>query len=72
MNQPPTVGRIVHYVSGVNSFTVAAIVTALNPDTLGRVSLTIFPKNGMPYPLDTEVDFSEQPCDFHWTWPPRV
>lgn len=66
----PTVGRIVHYNTGVR--VRPAIITGLYAD--GSVSsLTVFIGNPEePVVLFHGVPFSEGPKDCCWSWPPKV
>ena len=71
-DQPPSVGRTVHYgnwdeVSGKDE-TQAATITGLNVD--GTVSLKVFART-RTFDLPT-VTYSETPQRWRWSWPPRV
>lgn len=73
--QKPSVGRMVHYVEGVNLPPLAAIITALDPysDTdEGRVFLHLFDHaSSNPVQL-SRIPFSQTPKPYHWSWPPRT
>lgn len=84
--QPPSIGRIVHYTNLGDAdgkyppSTQAALITAVHEAPAGTpvesapsgliVDLHIFYRTGQ---FDMQaVPFSETPKRGHWNWPPRV
>jgi hypothetical protein len=67
--QKPSIGRVVHYVSGHTGDHYAAMITKVDPD--GKVSLVIWPPN-QPYIGDRAVEYSEECAPRTWHWPERV
>jgi hypothetical protein len=63
----PTIGRIVHWYDYQGVGPYAAIVTDIHEDS---VSLTVCFPNMLPE-LATGP-YSEEPKQFHWSWPPRA
>jgi hypothetical protein len=58
----------------LNGVDVAAMITAVAKDGSDRVSLTVFPPDEEPAPLEPgePIPFSETPQAGHWSWPARV
>lgn len=71
--QPPSVGRIVHFYAPSPALPLdgpyAGIITGVGPD--GFVSLMTFGPAGSTYP-HAAVSFSETPMHGCWSWPPRL
>lgn len=64
--QPPTIGRIVHYLQAHKDEPNAAIVTSVLPN--GNVGITVFGKQGATWHIDN-VAWSQEYQEGHWSWP---
>lgn len=76
--QKPSVGRIVHYVSyGTpgGEYTKecrAAVVTAVDDEDEGLVSLCVLNPTGQFFNRNLPMDESDEPSGGTWHWPERV
>lgn len=80
-NQKASIGRIVHYTNlgdrdGKYPPTVqAAIITGVNDEEAGDVSLHVFYKTGqfdLASCQQTAADAGSEQARGRWSWPPRV
>lgn len=67
-DQKPSIGRIIHFVRGVNGDHTPGIINAVHSEE--TIGATLFPYNDVPFQVNT-ILYDEDGTDSTWHWPER-